>query len=190
MKKSLLTLMTLLNVSLTYSQVNNNDPLVSDGIHSISASTFDVYYRYEHAIAKTQTLFAEIGVGSNIAYRQDETDTYRWGLALYPSAGVGYRNSYNIQKRANAGKKTGYNSANYFGANIVVNPLDNFYRSKHFDESTQSAFEASVVWGLRRQLGKSFTFDFNVGPKISNVTFKDNVDVGFIHVQWRFAYNF
>jgi len=189
MKKTLLTVLISVGlVSITYSQIN--DPLVSKSIHSISVNTFDVYYRYEHAVTNTQTLFAEIGMGSNIALREDETGTYRSGMALYPSAGIGYRNYYNLQKRANAGKKTGHNSGNYFGTKIMVNPLDNFYTSKHFNESAQSTFEASVVWGLRRQLGKSFTFDFNVGPKISNVNFKDNVDAGFVHAQWRIAYNF
>lgn len=179
------------SLSIAYSQENtSNKTLVSKSIHSVSVNAADVLYRYEHAVAKKQTVFGEIGMGSNIAFQQDATGTYRWGMALYPAIGIGYRNYYNIEKRINSGKKTEFNSANYFGANVTANPIENIYTSKYYDASKQPTFTASLVWGLRRQLGKHFSFDFNAGPKVTDVSFKDDVDLGFIHAEWRFSYNF
>jgi len=195
MKKMLLMLTIVLGLGRSYSQTENDAPLLSKGFHSVSANSLGMCYGYEHPIARTQTLFAEIGMGADAPLREEkngllEKDRNRWTLALYPAASLGYRNYYNIQKRARTGRKTAYNSANYIGINMMLNPLGNVHESAYFEADKQTSFRAAAVWGLRRSLGKSFTFDFNIGPMVSDLSFKDGSEAGFLHAQWRFAYNF
>jgi len=196
MKKTLLILTIAFGLAKAHSQTGNDAPSIAKGFHSVSVNSLAMHYGYEHPIARTQTLFADIGLGADAVLREEkknsmfEKDRNRWTLALYPAASLGYRNYYNIQKRARTGRKTAYNSANYLGVNIMLNPLGNIHESAYFEADKQTSFRAAAVWGLRRSLGKSFTFDFNIGPMVSDLSFKDGSEAGFLHAQWRFAYNF
>jgi len=194
MKKTLLILTIVLGLGKSYSQTGNDASSIAQGFHSISVNSLGIYYGYEHPIARTQTLFADIGMGADALLREEKQNggikKDRWTLALYPAASLGYRNYYNIQKRARTGRMTAHNAANYIGISVMLNPLGSIYESAYFEADKQTSFRAAAVWGLRRSLGKSFTFDFNIGPMVSDLSFKDGSEAGFLHAQWRFAYNF
>lgn len=191
MKFLLLPLFFLNTIGISWSQsVNNDSLLLLKPLHSISISATNLMYRYEHPIANNQILIAEAGLGANLVYRKDITEEYRWGTSIYPELGIGYRNHYNIERRALKEKKTGLNSSNYYGVNALITPFNRIYTSKYYDTELNTHYEFSIVWGLRRQLGEKFVFDFNLGPKISNNTFKKDANSNIIDINWRFFYCF
>ena len=139
--------------------------------------------------AKKQTLFTEVGLENDLIIKGDNSNEYELASVIYAQLGVGYRNYYNIYKREAKGKRTGLNGSNYYGINGNIFPFKDIYRSKNYD-SLKRHYELEFVWGLRRDLGSRFAFDFNLGPRITNNTFKKNTDPDLLAVNWMFSYCF
>ncbi|WPO78610.1 hypothetical protein [Flavobacterium sp. KACC 22761] len=116
---------------------------------------------YEHGFSEKNTLYSEatVGLGTSHSDYYDESDTY---VAI--GITEQFRHYYNLQKRANKGKRTERNSGNYlaFNATYYSKPIAGDKAYFNYVPSTVIA----VLWGLQRTYKGKFNLEFSVGPGI------------------------
>ncbi|WP_443937656.1 carboxypeptidase-like regulatory domain-containing protein [Pedobacter sp. MW01-1-1] len=139
-------------------KVDTNALLVRAHIHKIIRNTL-LQYQYERGIGEKETLFINAGVISP-----------NW-KNVYPSLELGYRNYYNIQKRAKQEKSTFNNSANYFGLILSLSTKNRLFSFNPSKEDKPNPFiSLTPVFGMQRQFRKHFAFNYFIGPKFTNLT--------------------
>src|SRR5690606_26884330 len=113
---------------------------------------------------------------SYVKINQDriEEKERRFQLYLTPNIGLAYKYYYNMNKRVEAGKNVNNNAGNYIGLRLI-NGLEGWTTEKVKTETYTMESQgfsknyigfASAVWGMNRNLGKNFVFNFEVGPGI------------------------
>lgn len=118
---------------------------------------------YEHGFSAKNTLYSEVALGVSYSY----SSFYDKGnLYLYPLINEQFRHYYNLEKRANKGKRTANNSGNYLALSAGYNfsPIAQT-NSQYFNYIGSST--VSVLWGLQRTYKGKFNLEFNVGPGVS-----------------------
>lgn len=112
---------------------------------------------YELALSQKSTIDVNLGVGFTYEYSSTLGEAY----GLYPGFEAQYRYYYNFEKRADKGKKTAENSANYFagvasisGGNPIIGDLENVNEYGGF---------VGPVWGLQRVYKRGFKLNLNLG---------------------------
>ncbi|KAF2511543.1 hypothetical protein EYY60_08925 [Flavobacterium zhairuonense] len=116
---------------------------------------------YEHGFSEKNTLYSEVALGLGYSYSDyyGESNTY-----IAPLITEQFRHYYNLQKRANKGKRTEYNSGNYLALNAsyYFKPLTG--NSEHFNYVPSTVVAA--LWGLQRTYKGRFNLEFSVGPGV------------------------
>lgn len=161
MKQIIFTL-TLLSVyfapSFAQSRVVENQ--------SVSFNLLGAEYNIEKPIGKLSTIVYHGGLASEMGFSfssytfGDETENDdEWYYSLRATVGAQYRCYYNLNKRAEKGKSTYKNSANfwaiglqYYTPGIISHNMD----TEHIVLLTPS-------WGLRRVNSKNWYLEFNPG---------------------------
>ena len=104
--------------------------------------------------------------------------------ALYLSLAPKY--FYNIQRRADKGKNTELNSANYLGIRVkYVTPLSQF---DPYHPITATLL-TNIHWGIQRTIGGHWLFNFQAGPGYA-VTKDCNCGIIYPALDFKFAYVF
>ncbi|CAD7811851.1 hypothetical protein CHRY9390_02426 [Chryseobacterium aquaeductus] len=127
-------------------------------------------------------------------FSKDDLFSEKSGFVMFPTISLSPKWYYNIDKREKQGKNTAYNSANYITAKVSFVP-DWFLISNAETKDMRVYPMISVVptWGIRRNFGKNFNYEFQVG--IGAGKFLDN-DNGFSSIQvvtnlgFRIGYDF
>jgi hypothetical protein len=159
--KLLLSFVLLFILSISKAQKNEN--LGSTNV--FKATILNPGIGYEHSIGKTQTIAVQAFMNFSAVFYEDiygervKTDIY-----FDPAFTAQYRYYYNFNKRANDGKRTDMNSANYVAAVyegiFSKAPLKNDL----LEETERRLFSRiGAVWGLQRNYMKRFSLDLNVG---------------------------
>lgn len=115
---------------------------------------------YELPVMKNSTISANVGVGYGASHPNLTPYASGWLYMLAPYVDLQCKYLYNIQRRAQNGKNTEYNSANYIGLRMLSRGKalkSNFTRTRDFDVAL------GPVWGLQRAYGK-FHLLFSAGP--------------------------
>lgn len=116
---------------------------------------------YEHGFSAKNTLYSEasllIGYRSNSVY--DESTWY-----FIPRITEQFRHYYNLEKRAQKGKRTANNSGNFLALHANYD-FQSISTNKWFNEYVP-AFSAGPVWGLQRTYKGKFNIDLNIGGGI------------------------
>lgn len=177
MNKNYLTaLLFLLFISTTYAQ---------DEVTSVAKNQFKINmlypgFVYEHGFSEKNTLYSEVALG--VGYRYNSF--YDKGTAFFfPLINEQFRHYYNLQKRANKGKRTAYNSGNYIAFNALYQ-FESISTNKDYSEYCPS-FTIGALWGLQRTYKGRFNLEFNLGPGVNFD--KDNtefVPVGNFTLGW------
>lgn len=182
MKQLLITILFVLSLSvLCAQQVENKDKEVED-IWSIS------YYdltglsgSYEMKIAPEMTLNVEAGAVVLFDFGKNQKDAY----ALAPFVKTNAMYYYNFKKRAKKGKNTKRNAANFLTIGAEMLP------SVHYLSERKTGIDKTTTlygaWGLRRNLGRNFTFQTEVGL---GGLYKNNSWNTVFVLDVKFSYNF
>ncbi|CAL67765.1 hypothetical protein [Christiangramia forsetii] len=112
---------------------------------------------YEFSVSDRSTIDLNLGIGFTYQYSSLFGEAY----GIYPGFEAQYRYYYNFEKRADKGKKTSENSANYItgiasvtSGNAIIGDLDY--------ENDYGAF-VGPAWGLQRVYESGFKLNLNLG---------------------------
>lgn len=112
-------------------------------------------YAYKEVRLKNRVTFrGEIGLESGFVW-------VPFSILVAPSVGLETRYYYNMARRLSKSKPISNNSANYFA-------LGSLYIPTMFSKNTNINLKTTRVvlypyWGLRRPIGKHFSFEFGLG---------------------------
>jgi hypothetical protein len=124
-------------------------------ITSVKGGVVGVSLAKEFALGKMTTLQMEAGVLSGSIYYSSFDG---WGNDLPLGVSVAPQFYYNFSKRVSYSRDTKNNSANYLSLPLFFNS------SKSLGNRSSSESVALMpTWGLRRNLGDNFYFDFSIG---------------------------
>ena len=138
-------------------KAQNSD--VEKNISGIQIGLFGLDLYNEAKIANKTTLRAEASLFPAIW----GGDMYaKTGFAFYPALTIQPKYYYNISKRAENGKNTKNNSANYFGLQVRYIP-DWFVISNAKNLSLSNQINFIPTYGFRRNFAGNFNYEFKAG---------------------------
>jgi len=187
--KTLFTTLTFLLVFSLFAQ-DESSATVTASVTSLQANLGSVYLVHERGISDDMTLRLEIGARQQFRYSSPETSPNYYGLR--PVVGLAGHYYYNLNKRAEKGKRTSNNSGNFVGLRAQYRPNFFLYNTNE-NITTDDNFRATAYWGIRRQLGKRFDFEFTAGVNLEpggRLIGRRSVLGGSTHLGWRFGYRF
>lgn len=137
------------------------EPMTVNSLVKVQAGAQGIGLSFEPGIGSKLTIDLAAGVGGGYSIAEGTIDYDLLKPALYFSATP--RFFYNLSKRKAAGRNTGFNAGNYFGASVkYVVP---FRRS---DDKVRRAAMANIHWGIQRAIGGRFVFNSHVGVGYAN----------------------
>ncbi|GAA3607694.1 hypothetical protein Q4Q39_10410 [Flavivirga amylovorans] len=126
---------------------NTTDASVEKSVFGIQVGLIGIWAHNELKLSNQVVLRSEIGLaGVNTANIEPL-------LALEP------RWYYNINKRANKGKRIDGNSGNY----ISFRTSYRFFDSSEADKNEQNYLFFTPTWGIRRNIGNHFNYEAGIG---------------------------
>ncbi|CAC9976190.1 MULTISPECIES: hypothetical protein [Flavobacterium] len=138
-----------------------------DATTSVSKNQFKVNvlfpgFVYEHGFTEKNTLYSEVSLG--FGYRKSSY-YYESTWSFYPMINEQFRHYYNLEKRADKGKRTAYNSGNFLALNATYNfkPIST---NNNFGEYAPS-FTLAPVWGLQRTYNGKLNLELHLGAGIN-----------------------
>lgn len=138
---------------------NAQNSNVEKNITGIQIGLFGLDVYNETKIAEKTTLRAEASLFPAIW----GGDMYaKTGFAFYPALTIQPKYYYNISKRAENGKNTKNNSANYFGLQVRYIP-DWFVISNTKNLSLSNQINIIPTYGFRRNFAENFNYEFKAG---------------------------
>ncbi|AZB32172.1 MULTISPECIES: hypothetical protein [Chryseobacterium] len=112
------------------------------------------------------------------------------GFAFYPSFTLQPKYYYNISKRAENGRNTKNNSANYVGLQIRYIP-DWFVISNANNVSLSNQVNVIPTYGFRRNFANNFNYEFRAGLGIGTAfTTNNNVTEAVFDLSFKIGYDF
>ncbi len=188
--KTLFTTLTFL-FTLTLFAQDDAFATVTPYITSLQANLGAVHLVHEKGISDDMTLRIEIGIQQQFRYSSPETSPNYYGLR--PVLGLAGRYYYNLNKRADRGQPTTNNSGNFVGVIAQYRP-DFFIYNTNENINADNNVKATAYWGMRRQLGKRFDFEFTAGVSLRSGGRLFGTPSIFgasrPHLDWRFGYRF
>lgn len=112
---------------------------------------------YELAVSPGSTIDMNLGVG--FAYHRSTYSGEAYGF--YPGFEAQYRYYYNFEKRADKGKKTSENSANYIAGVGSITGGDPIIGDLEYSSSYGGFI--GPAWGLQRVYNSGFKLNLNLG---------------------------
>jgi hypothetical protein len=155
MKKLIFTASTILLINLFNAQ---NTP-VERNVTGVQIGLFGVDVYNETKLDDKWALRSEVSIFSAV-WGGDIYD--KTGFALYPAITLQPKYYYNIGKRAEAGKNTKHNSANYIGLQVRYNP-DWFVISNAKNITVNNKLSFIPTFGIRRNFSEHFNYEFKAG---------------------------
>jgi hypothetical protein len=159
-----------------------DNPLVP--VYGVQAGLSGINIQKEIPISESIVLRPEVGFGFEFYY------SYGFDLALFsliPKAGMDTKWYYNLKNRNKKGRNTEDNAANFFAFNIV-------HYSNLFDISNYSPKRDNLInfvpnWGIRRNLGKHFNYEFALGYGVSYAIESESTGKG-LFLDFKIGYKF
>ncbi len=132
-------------------------------------------YSYENKLTDKSTYEIQGGVMGGLVFRKYLADARETQFIFHPTIDFGYKTYYNIKKRAEKGKDTSDNSANFFGIslmNIIGEYRVGFLKhegKKYKGDVFTSGYNLGIVpkWGMNRKLNRNFDFSLQIGPALT-----------------------
>ena len=169
---------------------------VEKSLFSVQTGVIGVWASHEARLANQWALRTEIGLDLWYyeTYENYSLETKDKGSFLAPSLSVEPRWYYNLQKRANKGKLTANNSANFLTLSVKYFP-DLFKLGGPDNLSIPNQMSFTPKWGIRRAIAQS-NFNYEAGLGIGylwymsdNNNLKDASDV-MVDLHLRIGYTF
>ena len=179
-KLFVLVVLSLFSILLKAQDTTTVEPVTTVSNHSISIDVLSLTYNYEHSLGKSFTVVGRAGFQSAYGYSSQFGARY----FVSPAISIEPRYYYNLNRRADKGKRTYNNSANYLAITswYLFNPI-----IAH--NTTGSSFAlVAPNWGIRRVYGKSFLFEFNMGVSYSMGKYVDKHWAPFLNLRLGYAF--
>jgi hypothetical protein len=178
----ILYVICLLAQCKTYAQDTTITELTS--VFGVQAGLSGINIHKEIPISESIVLRPEVGFGFEFYY------SYGFDLTLFsliPKAGMDTKWYYNLKNRNKKGRNTEDNAANFFAFNIV-------HYSNLFDISNYSPKRDNLInfvpnWGIRRNLGKHFNYEFALGYGVSYAIESESTGKG-LFLDFKIGYKF
>lgn len=158
--KNLIILFTsaVLMISVNSGSAQENSKYVSNNL--VKLNFFVPGISYEKALAKTTTLYVSPYFDFLVA---NEGEGYG-GINFYkaPSLDVDLRNYYNIKRRAEKGRYTDHNNANYLSLKYVLR-----YTVVDPNSGHEFLHQAVLSWGWQHNYPMGIGFDLKLGFRYS-----------------------
>ncbi|MFH7018798.1 hypothetical protein [Flavobacterium sp. FlaQc-47] len=117
---------------------------------------------YEHGFDSKNTLYSELNLGVGYVHSDyyDETSWY-----ILPVINEQFRHYYNLEKRAEKGKRTARNSGNFVAGSVYYNfkSFNTYERYGNYDPSLTLA----ALWGFQRTYKGRFNLEVHLGPGVN-----------------------
>ncbi|CAD7811845.1 hypothetical protein CHRY9390_02425 [Chryseobacterium aquaeductus] len=129
----------------------------------------------ETNFSKEFALRTEFNLETSLFFK-DDLFSEKSGFVMFPTISLSPKWYYNINKREKLGKNTANNSANYISAKLSYVP-DWFVISNSDTDGLRVNPVISLVptWGIRRNFGKNFNYEFQAGIGVAKFLEKDYV---------------
>ncbi|NJW52259.1 hypothetical protein [Salinimicrobium oceani] len=142
-----------------FSPANAQDANVEKSIYGLQTGFLGIWMHNETALSNKIALRSELGFDSGI-----------WGGSFYDKTGflmtpvltLEPRWYYNLGKRVRKSRRTRGNSGNFVALKTSYHP-DWFVISNYENVHVISDISIIPTWGIRRQLGKHFTYEAGAG---------------------------
>lgn len=194
MLKYTFLLLGLLFTAITFAQNDGPVPTVEKSINSLQFNLGGLFYVHEKGLNESLVLHLEAGLHGTGYYSIADDDATNNFFALRPIVIVEPRVYYNLAKRARKDKVTSNNSGNFFGIALDYQPDVQLFTTNPA-VTPQSVVSFTPRWGIRRQLGQRFDFEFSIG--LRSVYYKERGESRIRRAQhrtpsigWRFGYRF
>lgn len=178
MKKILLSVVIIITAIAANAQ---EQKLIS--FWRVSAGIAPVSIDYQMPLGESLVLHNSIGSGFYIDYKEGNKDDSHFDLYAHIFSELRYLYSYKM--RIEKAKDTKFNSASYLGVRLRCN-ID-YYKQNPKDTMT-SNIAIMGVWGLQRNLGSNFLFDFSFayGPayifRTNKFSYLGEISIAFSYV--------
>lgn len=130
----------------------------------------------------------EVGLADQLALRTELGVMPKWyvgtGTAWFLDASVEPRYYYNIKKRAEKGRDTSSNAANFLTVGISYRPEKSF----SLNYTDYSSISIVPTWGIRRNLGNNLHYEVGAGLGFRHEF--NNRNYGEIDLHLRLGYSF
>lgn len=152
------TLLTLTFCGLTF-MAKSQTVSVEKSIYGIQTGFLGIWAHNESKLTNSITLRTEIGFDSGIwgGSFYDET-----GFLMTPVITLEPRLYYNLNKRVKKSRRIDGNSGNFISLKTSYHP-DWFVISNTENISAISDISIIPTWGIRRNIGKHFTYETGIG---------------------------
>lgn len=184
MKKLFALLIIIFSISLANAQeasVTTNKPELHTGL-------LGIWLNKEYKLSDQIAIRAEVGLDGGLWW-----NTYSSGHAFIPVFTAEPRWYYNLGKRSKKGKTTKGNFGNFLSIKTSFHP-DLFIISNYYEDIIP---DLSIVptWGIRRPIGRNFTFETGIGIGYLHSFYKSKgytSDAGELtaNIHLRFGYRF
>ncbi|MFY7731348.1 MAG: hypothetical protein ACOVRN_17645 [Flavobacterium sp.] len=131
---------------------------IEKSIWNVQTGLLGVYVNNEYRLSNAFALRTEVGLDAGFAAKTNDT---KWGMI--PTINIEPRYYYNLAKRAEKGRNTSGNAANFFTVLFKYN-ADWFVISSADDVITENMIAVIPKWGISRNIGKSkFNYEAGIG---------------------------
>ena len=166
---------------------------VEKSLSSLQFNLNTLHFVQEIGLSQSSTLRLEAGIASRtrwvIGNNEDGERSY---FTLRPLVSVAGRHYYNLEKRVESGRSIRNNSGNFVSLTAEYRP-DLFLFTTDDSLVASEQINTKLLWGLRRQLGEHFDFEFTAGVRFRVRDFRfptvRNFSQGIV-TNWRFGYRF
>ena len=187
MKKTLLSLI-LCGLTIT---AKSQKASVEKSTYGIQTGVLGIWAHREVKLSNQIALRAEVGMDAGF-----------WGGSFYPKDGylmtpvirLEPRWYYNLDKRISKSKNISGNSGNFLTLQTSYHP--NWFVISNYD-NVKVADQISIIptWGIRRNLGKHFTYETGIGIGYryifaKSVGYVENESVAVLNLHLRVGYRF
>ncbi len=148
----------LIFIGLTFI-ANAQKASVEKSTYGIQTGVLGVWAHQEVKLSNQIALRTEIGLDAGIWWGDFYPET---GYVLAPGINLEPRWYYNLDKRVSKNKSISGNSGNFLTVQTSYHP--NWFTISN-DDNLEIANQISVIptWGIKRNLGKHFTFETGIG---------------------------
>ncbi|MFC4635328.1 hypothetical protein ACFO3O_15570 [Dokdonia ponticola] len=154
MKKYMLTPLLLVSIF-----TNAQDVSVEKSTYGIQTGLLGVWVHNESKLSNSIALRSELGFDAGF-WLNDLYDVNGFIMAAVITAEP--RWYYNLNKRKNKSRRTDGNSGNFLSLKTSYHP-DWFVISNVNNVQIRSDFSIIPTWGIRRNVGKHFTYESGIG---------------------------
>lgn len=154
-------------------------------LNKVKAYLFGFGVEREQKITNSSTIYFGATIESVVPFfpdrKDNKTDVFKldYSINIAPTMIIGFKNYYNLSKRAKIGKKIIYNSASFFGMeyNLIAPILINK------NQTTNYVHSFSPTWGFQNNVLKHTNIEFEIGPSLqtdlSNTRVSGFAKIGF-----------